>query len=230
MEIHVDTIAQKGLINNAKTLSANFRIFRDLYLEYGYKECEFDIYLHAYAYAQNELESFISENGFITMSVTEEHNYKTMSEYRAKMLATFAFEFHDDIPNRTPEYAKKRDQFNYFVRLVSTLVYHQYRYENYHEDRESEERNCYYCWLEIRKYNRDNCLLMGFSDEELIATLIPWFKLAILSKTPDLFDKVEEMRTGELLHKYEGKRPNVPASEMVDGYDFDLAIGNIENK
>lgn len=224
MKINYDIIAKKGLIETAKTLSANLRIFRDLYFEDGDKGSEIDIYLHAYSQAHDALKLFVEENKLISMSENEAKNYEAMPEYRTKMLATFAYEFHAEIPNQTEEYATRREYFNHFVRLVATLAYHRYRYENYPEDRTVEERNCFYSWLEVRKYNRDHCLLIGFTDEELMSTLMEWFKPSILSKTPELFDQIELKRTGEILHKYEGRRPNVPSSEMAEGYDFDLAI------
>lgn len=224
MKINYDIIAKKGLTETAKTLSANLRIFRDLYFEAGDKASEIDIYLHAYSQAHDALKLFVEENKLISMTATETHSYETMSEFRTKMLATFAYEFHDATPNLCDEYIQKRGEFNHFVRLVATLAYHRYRHANYPEDRAVEERNCFYSWLEVRKYNRDHALLIGFTDEELLTTLTAWFTQSVLSKTPDLFDKVELMKTGEILHKYEGRKPNVPSSEMAEGYDFDLAI------
>jgi hypothetical protein len=224
MKINYDIIAKKGLTETAKTLSTNLRIFRDLYFEAGDKASEIDIYLHAYSHAHDALKLFVEENKLISMTENEAKSYETISEFRTKMLATFAYEFHDETPNQTKEYAEKRAHFNHFIRLVATLAYHRYRYDNYPEDRTVEERNCIYSWLEVRKYNRDHSLLIGFSDEELMVTLMAWFNQSILAKTPDLFDQVELKKTEEILHKYEGRRPNVPSSEMAEGYDFDLAI------
>lgn len=222
MEILFDKVKDKGLELEAKRLASEFMITRDMHRTYGDMNSNIDPYLHAFSQAYEELHAFIDSNELVEY---------TKDDYLPRVLANFADDYYTDPENKIETYEyrdimyKARCKvFERFVSLVYTLAYHRHRFFGSAEDKEVEERNCYFTWLELRKYNRDNNLLRDFTDEQLMMTLLEWFNMSILPKNPKIFDRVDVLRDAEVVQKYTGPRPNIPASEMADGYDFDIGI------
>ena len=228
MKIMWNKIKKPEILTKARYLSSDFMVKRELHNIHGDKNSEIDVYLHAFSHSYKELKKFIDDNELI--------EYTEGIDDIPEMLTEFALEnFKNPVntENETDdEYQEKIwistcKTFDRFISLIATFAYHKYRYMLSPDDRKVEDRNCYYTWLEIKKHNRDNGILFGFTDEEFQGTVLTWYEESIIPKHPNLFEKVD-IKNGlgckDVLHSYNGKNPKIPASEMADGYGFDLAI------
>lgn len=228
MKILWNKIRTPEIRSKARFLSSQFMVRRELHNMHGDKDSEIDIYLHAFSYAYSELKKFIDANGLVEYTEGIDDVSEVLTEF-----ALSNFRNPIETANETEEQYQEAEWlrnskiFDRFVALIATFAYHKYRYMLSPDDRKVEDRNCYYTWLEIKKYNRDNGILFGFTDEELQGTILTWYEDSVLPKNPKLFEKVD-IKNGfgcnEILHSYVGKKPNIPASEMAAGYEFDLAI------
>lgn len=228
MKIIWNKIKTPEMQAKVRYLSGEFMVRRELHNLYGDQGSEIDVYLHAFSHAYSELRKCIDENELV--------EYVEGIDDVAEMLTEFAVEnFKNPVETKgetVDEYQEKiwlntAKVFERFVALIATFAYHKYRYMLSPDDRKVEDRNCYYTWLEIKKYNRDNGILFNFTDEELQGTILTWYEQSILPKHPGLFEKVDAKNghnCSDILMKYAGPKPKIPASEMADGYEFDLGI------
>lgn len=228
MKIYWNKLTGKRLIAKARTLSTAFMIRRDMHVKFGDMECDFDLYQHSFEYAYMSLKKFLEEEGLV--------EYDERIDDVPVMLATFAYknfknpvevegETEDEF--KAKEWMRMNKLFDGFIALIATFAYHRYRLLNVPDDREVETRNCYYSWLKLKKYNRDNDLIHGMTDEELQNTTLAWYELSVLPKNPKLFEMADVANGREIasvVKKYEGPRPNIPSSEMAEGYDFDVGF------
>lgn len=228
MKIQWDNLKDSFILTDARILSTNYMVRRRLYHIYGDKDSEIDMYLHALSHAYAELRDFIQEKNLVEFTEGVDEISDVLIEFAAanfKNPNLHAKESTDDYQIRM--WNNTDDVFRVFLTMIAALSYHCYRYQMCVDDRKKEEREFYYIWLEIKKYNRDNNILFGFTNEELQGTLLKWYHDSIHPKTPNLFDIIDE-RNGygcnEIIKKYHGPKPHIPASEMIDGYDSDTAI------
>lgn len=228
MKIFWNKVVGAKMIAKARVLSTAFMIRRDMHRKFGDKTCDFDVYLHSFEYAYLTLKKFLEDEGLV--------EYNENIDNVPEMLATFAYrnfknplkvEGESDDEFREKEWIRMNKLFDEFIAQIGTLAYHSHRLLVNPDDRDVEERNCYYSWLKLKKYNRDNDLLHNMTDDELRDTTIAWFHHSVISKNPNMFDEADA-RNGRsataVISKYDGPRPNIPKSEMAEGYDFEYGI------
>jgi hypothetical protein len=223
MEINI--VSLKKVVNRVETLSRNVQILRHLYNTFGDEKSRIDPYLHAYSQALEDLNSFILMNELFKFDEGEFEEYNNSPNFKTAILDMFAgsYGIKGDITS-SEEYVTWNEKLFHFIKLITAFMYYRHRHIKYAFENGEDERNCYYFWLEIRKFNRDNNLIRGVSDEELLATLMAWYNESIVPKDPNLFENIDCIKNGEIVKTYVGPRPIVPASEMVEGYDFDVGI------
>lgn len=228
MKIFWNKIKGVELESKLRALSTAFVIKRNFHQLYGDRECEFDLYLHIFDAAYAEMKEFVDANGLIEYI----ENIDDVPMALGVIAERYALDPNISNPMSQEDHICREwmsiiQSFGTLSRLIGTLTYHTHRMKESPDDREVEIRNVYHTWLLLKKHNRDAGLLKGFSDDELRDTVIEWFIHTQLPKQPDLFEKVDALqgrRVDIVAGKYTGPRPNIPASEMAEGYDFGLSI------
>ena len=224
MEVNLELLNE--VTAEAKTLSRRLKIAQRLCLDYGDAASYIDPYLHLYSNALDELSEFALDNFIFVFNDDEFKEFQNSTHYRTAILDIFATSLCDSEEDwtSTPEYIEKCSMMQHFTKLVTAYMYHRHRHTKYALERDVEERNCFYFWLEIRKFNRDNSIIRNVKDEELMNTIIAWYNASVHPKNRDLFENLDCKKNGEIIKTYVGPRPKIPESEMAEGYDFDTGI------
>ena len=216
-----------ALLAKARYLSSEFAVRYELFTRHGNYEDEIDLYGHILDHYTEALTKFIDDEDLVVDAIELEPS-EILPEF-SEMYFARPVEVEGETVEayREKEISRMEAIVQKFVTLIATFAYHKYRYTTCPDDRKVEERNCYETWLRIKKYNRDNALIHDMTDAEMQATLMKWYENTELVKRPGLFETVDSRfnRTVESTIKtYVGKKPNIPASEMVEGYECDIAI------
>ena len=111
-------------------------------------------------------------------------------------------------------------------RVVAYAVRHeQYHFDCPFEDKNFLIRELYYRFVQVKSYCEQKGILSYFtSDIELTEAILSWFNETIFMKNPTIYFEAYNHTISRIIGKYEGEIPNVPKSELAEGYDFSLGI------